>query len=135
MKMMSRSNPIVPREDDEQRVVVQWAEMSTAKYPDVDLLYHIPNGGYRNGREAARFRQMGVKAGMPDLHLPVAKGMYHSLYIELKRTKGGRVSEAQARMIKKLQKAGNCVCVCYGAEDAIRTIQAYYNFAEKGGCK
>ena len=132
--MMYRSNAVIPREDDEQRVVVQWAEMSTANYPDVDLLYHIPNGGYRNGREAARFRRMGVRAGMPDLHLPVAKGIYHSLYIELKRTKGGRVSEAQARMMKKLQKAGNLVVVCYGAEDAIKTIMSYYKYGEKGGC-
>lgn len=128
---MYRSNSLIPREDDEQAVVIAWSQMNTAKYPDVDLLYHIPNGGKRSGREAVRFRAMGVKAGVPDLHLPVAKGMYHSLYIEMKRQKGGRVTDAQNRMIRRLQKAGNMVCVCKGADDAIKTIQAYY--ALKGG--
>lgn len=119
---------LVPREDDEQIVVVQWANMNTAKYEDVDLIYHIPNGGKRNAREAARFREMGVKVGMPDLHLPVSRGIYHSLYIEMKRRQGGRLTEAQNRRIKRLQKAGNCVCVCRGAEEAIECIKTYYSF-------
>ena len=122
------SSLMIPLEDDEQIVDIQWANISTAKYEDVDLIYHIPNGGKRNAREAERLREMGVKAGMPDLCLPVARGIYHSLYIELKRRKGGRVSEAQNRRIRRLQKAGNCVCVCKGADEAIEAIKAYYGF-------
>ena len=129
---MAKQKMIVPREDDEQRVVIQWANLNAANYEDVDLLYHIPNGGYRNAREAIKFRQMGVKAGMPDLHLPVSRGMYHSLYIELKRQQGGRVTDAQRRRILRLQKAGNFVAVARGAEEAINVIKSYYGFGKLG---
>ena len=128
---MQGVNALIPREDDEQIVVIQWCEMNTANYPDCDLIYHIPNGGKRNAREAARFRQMGVRVGMPDLHLPVARGVYHSLYIELKRIRGGRVTDAQNRRIKRLQKAGNCVVVCHGADEAIAAIKYYYGGGNK----
>ena len=123
---MTELMALVPREDDEQAVVIMWASMNTAKYEDVDLLFHIPNGGKRNPREAARFRQMGVRAGMPDLCLPVARGIYHALYIEMKRRRGGLVSEVQNRRIKRLLKAGNCVVVCRGADEAIEAIKSYY---------
>lgn len=53
-------------------------------------MYHVPNGGKRSKSEAARFRAMGVKAGVPDMIAP-----YNGLYIELKRQRGGTVSAAQ----------------------------------------
>lgn len=125
--MTYRSNMAsVPLEDDEQIVVMRWAHLNAHNYPGLELLHHIPNGGKRSGREAARFRELGVKPGIPDLHLPVACGMYHSLYIEMKRRKGGRVSEAQARCMAQLEKAGNMCQVCYGADEAIEAIRQYY---------
>lgn len=53
---------------------------------------HCPNGGFRNVREAARFKRMGVKAGVPDIELYRANKAYA---LELK-VPGGRVSTAQA---------------------------------------
>ena len=38
------------------------------------LLYAVPNGGYRNAREAARFKAEGVRSGVPDLCLAVSNG-------------------------------------------------------------
>mgnify|MGYP004433785991 CR=1 FL=1 len=38
----------------------------------------------RDARTAANLKRQGVKAGVPDLHLPVARGGYNGLYIELK---------------------------------------------------
>ena len=45
-------------------------------YPDLELLYHVPNGGSRNKAEASKLKRMGVRAGVPDLVLPVPRAGY-----------------------------------------------------------
>jgi VRR-NUC domain len=56
------------------------------------IWWHCPNGGSRDIREAARFKRLGVTAGIPDLQLLSPKGKPH--FIELKRH-GESLSEAQ----------------------------------------
>jgi len=90
----------------------------------LERLYAIPNGGQRHGVVAARLKAEGVKAGVPDLHLPVAMHGYHSLYIELKK-KGGKVSPSQTEWHIALRLQNNCVVVCYSWEEAASTLQNY----------
>lgn len=111
-------------EDNEQMILFRWAAMQSGKFPELELLYHIPNGGKRNKAEAARFKAMGVKSGVPDLHLPVARGGYHSLYIELKAA-NGRVSENQSEWLAALNQQGNKAVACYGWEQAAQAIKDY----------
>ena len=85
--------PNCPTEEQEQRLLLAWAARTGR--PELRLLHAIPNGGKRLKSEAARLQAMGVKPGVPDLCLPVPRGKYHGLYIELKRLYGGRVSPAQ----------------------------------------
>lgn len=115
----------VPTEDEEQMALINWARMAAGALPELRLLFHIPNGGSRGKAEAGRFRAMGVKSGVPDLFLPVARGPWHGLFVELKRTKGGRVSSEQAAWIRDLGAQGYCAAVCYGWEDARREIERY----------
>ena len=96
---MQKNKMPVPTEAQEQMTLFSWAAMQSGKYPELNLLYHVPNGGSRHKAEAGRLRAEGVKAGVPDLCLPVARGQYHGLYIELKRQRGGRISEEQVRWI------------------------------------
>lgn len=112
-------------ESQEQQLLFEWAALSAGKWPELALMYHIPNGGSRSKSEAGRFRAEGVKAGVPDICLPVARGGYHGLYIELKRVKGGRVSPAQQGWIAALRDQGYCACVCKGWDDAAHVIKAY----------
>lgn len=70
--------PAQPRpEETEQRFVIQWAQSQEARWPDLELLYHIGNstgyrGGFRQNKGAAGQAQaMGVRPGVSDLHLPV----------------------------------------------------------------
>ncbi|MGN0599305.1 MAG: VRR-NUC domain-containing protein [Oscillospiraceae bacterium] len=114
-----------PSEDVEQTHLFTWAACASGKYPELDLMHHIPNGGKRGKAEAARFKAQGVKAGVPDIFLPCAKGGYHGLYIELKRVRGGRVSSAQEEFIKALRKQGYRVEVCFGMEQAQKVIVEY----------
>lgn len=114
-----------PSEGAEQAALIEWAHRASGRCPELRLLFHIPNGGSRGKVEAARFKAEGVKAGVPDLFLPVARGGYHGLFIEMKRKKGGRVSEAQKGWITALNKQGFYAVVCYGCEDAAKTIKIY----------
>ena len=61
---------------------------------------------------------------MPDLELPVARGAYTGLHIELKHGKN-TISPEQKRWLRTLKKMGRCAVVCYEAEAAIKTIQEY----------
>lgn|SRR5215469_2592882 len=51
-------------------------------------LHAIPNGGDRNRVVAANMKAEGVKPGVADLFLPVARHGYHGFYIEMKNKKG-----------------------------------------------
>lgn len=112
-------------ENQEQQLLFEWAALSAGRWPELALMYHIPNGGSRSKSEAGRFKAEGVKSGVPDICLPVARGGYHGLYIELKRVKGGRVSPAQQGWIAALRDQGYCACVCKGWDDAAHIIKAY----------
>lgn len=87
---MQKENLAIPTEEEEQAILFRWAELSRATMPELEMLYHIPNGGLRSKTEAARFKAAGVKAGVPDICLPVARGEYHGLYIELKDSRAAR---------------------------------------------
>lgn len=36
-----------PTEDTEQMCLFRWADAQSGKYPELSLMYHIPNGGKR----------------------------------------------------------------------------------------
>lgn len=118
-------------EHDEQAVIFRWARLQEAVYPELRMLHAIPNGGKRDKAVAARLRDEGVKPGVPDICLPVPRGEYHALYIELKRRaiKGmqsaGRVTDVQKAWQAELTAQGYAACVCYGADEAIRAIKQY----------
>lgn len=118
-------NLYIPTEAQEQTAVFNWAAVMVRRWPELRLLHHIPNGGSRNAREAHNLRMQGVKAGVPDIFLPVARGGWHGLYIEMKRRKGGRLSDEQAAMLEALREQGYCAWVCKGANDAIDLITGY----------
>ena len=99
----------IPSEDYEQMMFVQWFRRT---YKDV-LIFSIPLGGYRHPAVAAKLKVTGTVKGIPDLFIPE-----WSLWIEMKKTKGGKVSDEQKEMIKYLQSVEYHVIVGFGAEDA-----------------
>lgn len=111
-------------EDTEQMGVIAWCSWKRQQYPELALLHHCPNGGRRNKAEAVKLKQMGVVAGVPDLHLPVPKGIYNGLYIEMKHGEG-RLEKEQRTFLKAAAEYGNYCVVCYGAEEAIGIIKDY----------
>jgi hypothetical protein len=97
------------------------------------MMYHIPNGGKRNITTAKRLKAEGVKAGVPDIHLPVPRGEYHGLYIELKKQKGNITTDNQDWWLEELNRQGYCTAVCKGWEAATKVILSYLEMKIEGG--
>ena len=114
-----------PTEMEEQTALLSWARLAQGKWPELALLYHVPNEGKRSRTAGARMKAEGLKKGVPDLCLPVARGGCHGLYIELKRVRGGRVSDDQQRWLDALNEQGYFATVCRGWQQAAAEIQNY----------
>jgi hypothetical protein len=111
-------------ESTEQQALFEWAEIAAKKTPELRLMYAVPNGGKRNIATAVRLKKEGVKPGVPDICLPVPRGRYHGLYIEMKFGRN-KPSEAQKWWIEQLQQQGYKVNVCYGWGEAVKVIVDY----------
>lgn len=97
-----------------------WARL----HPEARRAYAIPNGGKRSKVEAARLKGEGVRAGVLDVHLPLARGGAHGLWIEFK-SQDGRLSTDQIEEIDLLVRDGYAVAVCRQFDRAIDWTQAY----------
>lgn len=118
--------PIRQLEACEQTKLFHWASVKSKEVHELALLFHIPNGGYRSKMEAGRLKLQGVKAGVPDIFLPVPRGPWHGLWIEMKRPDGkGRVSGHQQVWMVELSLQGYFVTICNSAEEAIDKISDY----------
>ena len=116
---------LTPTETQEQKMLFAWAKLNERKYPELALLFHIPNEGKRSKRVGHELVEMGMKKGVPDVCLPVPNAVYAALYIEMKRSNGGRASEDQKGWLAALNRVGNRAVVCYGFEDARKVILEY----------
>ncbi|MBP5363390.1 MAG: VRR-NUC domain-containing protein [Ruminococcus sp.] len=116
--------PNLSSEDNEQMLLFQWAAVAVNYYPELELMYHVPNEGKRSTVTGSRFKQMGLKPGVPDIVLPVAHGGYTGLYIEMKYGKN-KVTENQSRWLDMLKREGNKTAVCYNFEEAKEVITEY----------
>ena len=113
-------------EDGHQYAVMLWSQQAGVrqKWPELAMLYHVENERQCSPQQAARRKRMGVKKGVPDLCLPVPRGQYAGLYIELKTPKG-RTTPEQDWWIEHLNAAGCFAEVCHGWESAVRVIEWY----------
>lgn len=104
-----------------------WALACRGFGVDERLLFAIPNGGERNVIVAARLKAEGVRSGVPDLFLAFGNAGFNGLFIEMKKTKGGRVSDIQKIYLELLRKRGFCAVVCNGCLEARQEIERYLN--------
>lgn len=126
-----RRGPMRPRrrigrdsEHAEQAALFRWAEFARVRLPELALLFAIPNGGHRNKVTAARLKVEGVKRGVPDVCLPVARNGAHGLWIELKAGRG-RPTPEQIGWIRALRRQGYVAAICQGWEEARSLIEGY----------
>ena len=110
---------------EEQVQLFNWAESMCLIFPELQLMYHVPNEGKRSRITGSILRAMGLRKGVPDIVLPVPRGGYHGLYVELKRKEGGKASKEQLWWLEQLDKQGYAVTICRGWVQASQNIIAY----------
>jgi hypothetical protein len=114
-------------EHQHQKAVFEWvARQNGDAY---DLIHAVPNGGQRHIVTATKLKHEGVKPGVFDIDLPVARGGFTSLRIEMKFN-DNNLSKAQREWMTKMQKQGHCCVYCYDWQAATRTIIGYLGMAE-----
>ena len=120
MKTVSASKKPVyaSSEDAEQEAVVEYCDLLHIP------IVHIPNEGKRSLSYAARMKRMGLRSGFPDLLVPLARGGYHGLFIEMKYGKN-KTTKEQKEWLERLSAEGYACTVCYNAAEAIKTIESY----------
>lgn len=126
-------------EFEEQALLIEWCERSKGRFPELRLLFAIPNGGARPTKisakgvryspEAQRLKQTGVKRGVPDLFLPVVKvlpsgELCPGVFIEMK-TLIGVVAPEQRAWIVDLNAQGYLAVVCKGWLAAVKVLETY----------
>jgi hypothetical protein len=112
-------------EHKHQAALIRWSNIKALTDWRFGLLYAIPNAGKRSRFMAARAKAEGLRAGMPDLCLPIHTKNYGALYIEMKERVAGRLESHQQVMHRMLRESGNYVIVCMSWDDAKSAIEEY----------
>lgn len=107
-------------ERDDQDALFRWAAWKANARPEYALLYAIPNGQYRPGQRP----EPGMKRGVPDVCLPVPRGEWHGLYVELKHGRN-TTTKAQDWWLAQLAAQGYRVAVARGFDEAVRMVEGY----------
>ena len=112
-------------EHDEQAALFQWATVNQARIPGIELMFAVPNGGYRLGKTARDLREEGVKKGVPDVWLPV-RGIHENqpvvgLVIEMKFDRNKPTQEQKWWMERLAENSWRTV-VCYSWREAAKVI-------------
>jgi hypothetical protein len=117
---------LIPTEHEEQVALFQWAAINERKYPELGLMFAVPNAGAgsQKGR-AGWLKAEGVKSGVPDIFLPTARRDKHGLFIELKRRKLRSHKPEQKEWMAALIAQGYECWLCAGWEAASRVIEGY----------
>ena len=111
-------------EHAEQVALFRWADDNVHRRPALALMFAFPNGGHRHAAVAAKLKQEGVKAGVPDIFLPWPNQDRAGLFIEMKYGRN-QPTNSQQLWLQRLQQAGYAVAVCHGCDAAITTIEEY----------
>ena len=119
-------------ERQHQQAVMKWARQPSIRerWPELALLHHIKNETTGGAAEVAADKAMGVKKGVPDLCLPVARGGFHGLYIEMK-TPSGKASAAQRWWVTRLTEQGSRAVVCHGYDAAVAELCWYLSLPKE----
>lgn len=141
-KIKNLMKPVEPSEYKQHCAVIKFCEMMSWQYPELRLINASMNGAWipntdpeikgRGVLKNFKWRIIAIlkaagcmKSGFPDLHLPVARGKWHALFIELKKSSRHKPSDLQIWWLRELTALDNYACVCYGENHAKKTIIEY----------
>lgn len=112
----------------EQSAFFVWLNLHSRQYPILSRFFAIPNGGHRNIKVAVKLKREGVKKGVLDTCLPVARKNKIGLWIEFKANKN-KLTLEQKEWKEFLESEGHQVHVVYSWTDAARAVIDYLDLA------
>lgn len=128
MRTRARGNatatPGEPSEHQIQSAIVDWCALQGI------AIFAIPNGGYRHITTAKKLQREGVKAGVPDLFVPIVRGGFGGLFLEVK-TKIGKLSDSQRFWLGELVENGYRCEIVRSLEDGIKVLRGYVDGVER----
>ena len=110
----------IPSEDEEEGAFTDWLELQGYTH------WHVPQETYTDSWKVKnKARKLGVRRGVPDHWVIVPTGGTRFLVaIEMKRVKGGTISDDQFEKIHELNKCqGVTALVAEGCSEAIEIIE------------
>jgi hypothetical protein len=107
-----------------QSALFCWAALEARRTPELRLLFSIPNEGFRSKHLGGQLKAAGMRSGVPDVFLPVARHGLHGLWLEMK-VKPNRTTPAQNKWLHDLEAQGYAVCVPYSWLEARWYILGY----------
>lgn len=117
---------LIVSERDYQEALFAWARnpANLKKYPCLDLLSCSLNGVKLSIQQAIKAKAGGMLRGEWDVKLPIARGSYIGLVIEMKFGKN-KLSESQIWYGERMKQEGHYVAVCYDWLSAKSIIENY----------
>jgi hypothetical protein len=120
-------------ERDDQAVLVAWLrDVAALRWaneciPGEGFPFVISHSaGKRKGKAITAAKKQGLRSGIPDIFIPISRGEFAGLWIELKRGTGRTtVSAAQKAWLAWLNLHGFCARICHGAEAAQQEVINY----------
>ncbi len=113
-----------------QKAFFDWWRVYMPNEDLQQMMFAIPNGGARNVVTGKKLKAEGVRRGIPDVFLAIARLGYHGLFIEFKAGKN-KPSKEQAQFIETATKNGYLCVVCYDWVKAKEMVEAYMHSTEK----
>lgn len=137
-ELLAKANAEQPRsklrhmESHLQRNCITWFRL---QYPKLaKLCFAVPNGGWRNRREARIMKAEGVTPGVADVILLKPSGGFASLCIEFKtEDKGSRQQESQKEWQAAAEEAGNRYELIRTFDRFREVVTEYLNPDRNGG--
>lgn len=114
-----------------QVLICNWLDM---QYPDL-VFFAVPNGARLGGHTDAqrygiinKLKAEGLTPGAPDLVILAPRGNYHACLLEMKKEKGGRLSENQKEFLARAEQAGYYTIVGRGYDQARELLEEYLSW-------
>jgi hypothetical protein len=118
-------SPARQLEHEMQVKVIAECDRRAAYNPAWGLIFAIPNGGHRVKAVAGKLKAEGVRSGIPDLFLPVARHGYYGMFLELK-VGSNKPYPMQIAWLRQLQRMGYYCKVVWDSPDEAIALIAWY---------
>ena len=113
-----------PSEHDLQSLVFDRIHIMEARYPVLEVVFAVPNGGFRHITTGIALKAEGVRPGIPDICIPVPRGQYCGGWIEMK-IPGEQPTDDQKKMARRLVALGHWHEVHWSDETAWPALCGY----------